>query len=117
MSGASCYELLVHVSSVLSSGSLLDGRSWLLGAYNKVWKHQLLHHSNSGGGRANKSEGDAPDKQSEAGRHRQLAERAAREDLSALKAIWAYSDPKIRKYAAKWGQDGIEMRVAFSGQH
>jgi hypothetical protein len=66
-----------------------------------------------------KSEGEAPDKQSEAGRHRQLAERAAREDLSALKAMWACSDPEIRNYTAKWGQDGMEeaMRVAFSGQH
>jgi hypothetical protein len=113
------HGLLVHVPSVLSSGSLLDGSSWFLEAYNKVWKHQLLHHSNGGGGRAKKSEGEAPDKQSEAGRHRQLAERAAREDMSALKAMWACSDPEIRNHAAKWGQDGLEeaMRVAFSGQH
>jgi hypothetical protein len=57
--------------------------------------------------------------QSKAGRHSQLAERAAREDLNALKALWACSDPKIRKCAARWGQDGMEkaMRVAFSGQH
>jgi hypothetical protein len=55
------HALLVHVPSVLSSGSLLDGSSWFLEAYNKVWKHQLLLHSN-GGGRAKTSEGKAPDK-------------------------------------------------------
>jgi hypothetical protein len=49
----------------------------------------------------------------------QLAERAAREDLSALKAIWACSGPEIRNFTSKWGQDGMEeaMRVAFSEQH
>jgi hypothetical protein len=53
------------------------------------------------------------------GHHRQLAERAAREDLGALKAMWACSAPEIRSYATKWGHDGMEeaMRVAFSGQH
>jgi hypothetical protein len=37
---------------------LLDGCSWFLEAYNNVMKHQLLHHSNSGDGRAQKSEGE-----------------------------------------------------------
>jgi hypothetical protein len=30
---------LLHIPSVLSSGSLLDGSSWFLEAYKKVWKH------------------------------------------------------------------------------
>jgi hypothetical protein len=83
-----------------------------------VWKHQLLFYSSGGGGRAKKSEGEAPNKQSEAGCHMQLAERTARDDLSALRAMWACSDPEIRNYAVKWGQDGMEetMCVAFSGQ-
>jgi hypothetical protein len=37
------HALLVHVPSVLSSGSLLDSSSWFLEAYNKVWKHQLFY--------------------------------------------------------------------------
>jgi hypothetical protein len=44
------HALLCHVPDVLVEGSLLDGSSWFLEAYNKVWKHQLLYHSNSGGG-------------------------------------------------------------------
>jgi hypothetical protein len=31
-----------------------------------------------------------------AGLRRQLDERAAREDLNALKAMWAFSDPELR---------------------
>jgi hypothetical protein len=52
-----------------------------------VWKNQLLYYSSGGGGRAKKLEGEAPDKQSEAGCHTQLAERTARDDLSALRAM------------------------------
>jgi hypothetical protein len=35
---------------LLVGGSLLDGSSWFVGAYNKVWKNKLLYQSNSGGG-------------------------------------------------------------------
>jgi hypothetical protein len=38
-----------------------------------------------------------------AGLRRQLDERAAREDLSALKAMWAFSDPEIRATCCKVG--------------
>jgi hypothetical protein len=43
------HALLCHVPDVLVEGSLLDGSSRFLEACNKVWKHQLLYHSNSGG--------------------------------------------------------------------
>jgi hypothetical protein len=103
------HALLMHVPTLLSHGSLLDGSSWFLEAYNKVWKQQIMRHSNGGGGKVKES-GVAAEV-SESGRHRLLAERAAREDLSALKALWACSHPDIRAYAAKWGQDGMESSM------
>jgi hypothetical protein len=111
------HALLMHVPTLLSHGSLLDGSSWFLEAYNKVWKQQIWRHSN-GGGKVKESGVTAEVRHSESGRHRLLAERVGREDLSALKALWACSHPDIRAYAARWGQDGMEssMRVAFSGQ-
>jgi hypothetical protein len=44
------HALLVHVPDMLREGSLLDGSLWFLEAFNKVWKHQLLNHTNFGGG-------------------------------------------------------------------
>jgi hypothetical protein len=115
------YELalLCHVSDVLVEGSLLDGSSWFLEAYNKLWKHQLLYHSNSGG-RVNKDSTVAVhEKQSEKGRARLLAEQGAREDLTALKAMLASSHPEVRDYAVQWGQEGMEEAVqrAFAGKY
>jgi hypothetical protein len=36
------HALLCHIPDMLVEGSLLDGSSWFLEAYRKVWKHQLL---------------------------------------------------------------------------
>jgi hypothetical protein len=40
----------VHVPDLLAKGAQLDGSSWFLEAFNKVWKNQLLFHTNRGGG-------------------------------------------------------------------
>jgi hypothetical protein len=40
------HAFLFHVPDLISEGTLLDGSSWLLEAYNIMWKHQLLSHSN-----------------------------------------------------------------------
>jgi hypothetical protein len=61
------HALLVHVPELLSQGSLLDGSSWFLGAYNKVWKNQLLRHGNGGGGKVKYSQVAPHEKRSEAG--------------------------------------------------
>lgn len=42
--------MLVHVPSMLLTGTLLDGSSWFLEALNKTWKQALLHHTDCGGG-------------------------------------------------------------------
>jgi hypothetical protein len=111
------HALLNHVPDLISEGTLLDGSSWFLEAYNKVWKHQLLSHSNEGGGVHAESGVAANERKSEAGRARLQAERSAREDLIALKARWACSHPRIRNYAAAWGEEKMEetMRRAFQG--
>jgi hypothetical protein len=44
------HALLYHVPDLISLGTLLDGSSWFLEAYNKVWKHQLLPTALGGGG-------------------------------------------------------------------
>jgi hypothetical protein len=87
------HALLVHVPEVLSQGSLLDGSSWFLEAYNKVWKNQLLRHSNGGGGKAKDSQVAPHEKRSEAGLARLRAEQRSRQDKQALRAVWACSHP------------------------
>jgi hypothetical protein len=42
------HALLCHNPDVLVEGSLLNESSWFLEAYSKVWKHQLVYHSNGG---------------------------------------------------------------------
>jgi hypothetical protein len=42
--------MLVHVPELLKQGTLLDGGSWFLEAFSKVWKSQLKFHTNDGGG-------------------------------------------------------------------
>jgi hypothetical protein len=66
---------LYHLT-MLTHFSLLNGILWFLEPCNEVWKHQVLGHSNGGGRRAKKLKREAHDKQSEAGHHGQLAERA-----------------------------------------
>jgi hypothetical protein len=43
--------MLVHLPSILMTGTLLDGSSWFLEALNKTWKQALLHHTDCGGGK------------------------------------------------------------------
>jgi hypothetical protein len=79
-------------------------------AYNKVWKHQLLYHSNSDGWVNKDSKVAVHEKRSEKGRARLQAEQGSREDLTAIKAMLACSHPEVCGYAAQWaprpGRDG-----------
>jgi hypothetical protein len=104
------HALLCHVLDVLVEGSLLDGSSWFWEAYNKVWKHQLLYQSNSGGGVNKDLKVAVHEKRSETGSARLQVEQGSREDLTALKAMWACSHPEVCDYAAQWapgsGRDG-----------
>jgi hypothetical protein len=54
-----------------------------------VQKHQLFHHNNGGGGVHAESEVTAEESHHEAVHSRLQAERSEREDLSALKSLWA----------------------------
>jgi hypothetical protein len=71
------HALLMHVHTLLNHGSLLDGSSWFLENYNKVWKQQLMRHSNGNGGKATNPFEEPGDKQSEAGRARRQANSAS----------------------------------------
>jgi hypothetical protein len=112
------HALLMHVHTLLNHGSLLDGSSWFLEAYNNVWKQQPMCHSNGGGGKATTPFEETDDKQSETGRARQRANSAANEDLSILKAVWSCSHSHVLHFAAKWGAEGMEDTIpqAFQGQ-
>jgi hypothetical protein len=53
-----------------------------------------------------------------AGHPRLQTERSAREDLIALKALWACPHPSIQNHAAPWGEEMEEtMRRAFQGRY
>jgi hypothetical protein len=94
------HALLVLVPPVHFS-RLLHGSSWfheLLDANNKVCNMNCFT-TVIGTEKHNKSEGEAPDKESEARRHMHLEERAAREDLSALYTMRTWSDQEKRNYA------------------
>jgi hypothetical protein len=66
------HALLVHVPDVLAQGTLLDGSSWFLEAFSRVWKNQLMFHTNRGGRRKTAAQEEIAEleKQSAAGRER-----------------------------------------------
>ena len=45
------HALLVHVPKMLAQGTLMNGSSFFLEAFNKVWKFHLQHRTNNGGGK------------------------------------------------------------------
>jgi hypothetical protein len=109
------HALLNHVPDLITEGTLLDGSSWFLEAYNKVWKHQLLPTAMGGGVHAYSGVA-ANGRRSEAGHARLQAERSAREGLIALKALWPCSHPIVRNHAAAWGEKKMEETMrAFQG--
>jgi hypothetical protein len=65
------HGFLVRMPPLLGMGSLLSGSSFLLEAFNKVWKNQLTHHTNNGSGPKDGSSTDTThSKQGKAGQHR-----------------------------------------------
>jgi hypothetical protein len=108
--------MLYHVQDLITEGTLLDGSSWFLEAYSKVWKHQLLCHSRRGAGVHAESRVAANERQSEAGCAKLQAELSAREDLCTFKALWACSHPSIRNYAAAWGQKKRDIVEDIQGR-
>lgn len=109
------HALLVHVPELLKEGSLLDGSSWFLEAFNKVWKHQLLHHTNFGGG-AKPEAGDPRDRRREKGRAKHVAWMAARMDRTALASLWTLTDPRVAARATQWVPSQISESVQLAYQ-
>jgi hypothetical protein len=66
------HALPVHVPDLLAQGTVFDGSSWFLEAFNKVWKNQLLFHTNWGGRRKAAAQKEIAElaKQSAAGKER-----------------------------------------------
>jgi hypothetical protein len=94
-------------------GSLLLGRSCFSEAFNKVWKTQLIHHTNKGPSPKKAAE-QKPPTPSTAGQHRLRANRATNMDLQAMKNIWAPSDPSLAARAALWtGASTFSGMAAF----
>jgi hypothetical protein len=94
-----------HTLRILNHGSLLDGSSWFLEAYNKVWKQRLVPLGNGGSCNATTPFEQPHDKQREAGRARQLANSAAKVE----RAVWSCSHPHVRHFAAKGGPGAVGM--------
>jgi hypothetical protein len=95
------HALLVHVPDMLREASLLDGRSLFLEAFNRVWKHQLLKHTNFGGG-IKPETADIVERRSEEGRATYVACMAARMDRTSLASLWTLTDPRVAAHATKW---------------
>jgi hypothetical protein len=108
------HALLVHVPDMLREGSLLDGSSWFLEAFNKVWKHQLLNHTNFGGGTKPET-ADILDRRSEEGRASYVACMAARMDRTSLASLWTLTDPRVAAHATKWVPSKVaeEVQLAY----
>jgi hypothetical protein len=103
------HALLVHVPDLLAQGTLLDGSSWFLEAFNKVWKNQLLFHTNRGGGRKTAAQKENAElaKQSAARRERYNAEKNNKADRQALTTPWIATLPQYRSAAAAWRKSGV----------
>jgi hypothetical protein len=102
-------SLFVRETDMLPFGSLLNGRSWLLWASNKLWKQQLPWHSKNGGGTHNLS-GDR-DRKTRAGMH---PKRAARPCTGRPVASWpeglltrCVTHPDFQQEVASWLTDGV----------
>lgn len=108
------HALLVHVPDLLAQGTLLDGSSWFLEAFNKVWKNQLLFHTNRGGGRKTAEQQEIAElaKQSEAGRVHYNAEKNNKADRQALSTLWISTLPNFRSSAAAWRKPGVPTFAA-----
>jgi hypothetical protein len=89
------HAMLVHVPDLLKQGTLLDGSSWFLEAFNKVWKNQLKFHTNNGGGVKNT---ELTGKDSVEGRAFKDvgALKAHSMDKQAMKSMWETSMPLLR---------------------
>jgi hypothetical protein len=53
------HEILVLVPPFLAMGSQLSGSSFFLDDFNKVWKNQLIHHTDNGSSLKNNSSPEA----------------------------------------------------------
>jgi hypothetical protein len=108
------HALLVHVPDMLREGSLLDGSSWFLEAFNKVWKHQLLNHTNFGGGTKPET-GDIVDRRSKERRANYVACMAVRMDRTSLASLWTLTDPRVAAHAIKWVPSKVaeEVQMAY----
>jgi hypothetical protein len=71
----------------------------------------LLRNGGGGGGKATTLFKEPTDKQSEAGHTRQRANSAAREDLTALKAVWSCSHPDVPDHAEQWEAEGKKQTI------
>jgi hypothetical protein len=103
------HALLVHVPELLEHGSLLDGSSWFLEAFNRLWKKRLTQHSNHGGGRKTKEQEEVAElaKHSAAGKKLYHAMKANKLDRQALQALWITSKPEFRGLASNWERSGM----------
>jgi hypothetical protein len=112
------HALLVHVPGMLREGSLLDGSSWFLEAFNKVWKHQLLNHTNCGGGTKPET-ADILDRRSKEGTayiySLYVSCMAARMDKTSLASLWTLTDPRVAAHATKWVPSKVaeEVQLAY----
>jgi hypothetical protein len=103
------HALLVHVPDLLSQGTLLDGSSWFLEAFNKVWKNQLQFHSNKGGGRKTKEQQEIAElaKYSAEGRDTYNAWKANKMDRQAMGTLWLTTLPRFRGPSTTWRNSGV----------
>jgi hypothetical protein len=102
------HALLVHVPDLLSQGTLLDGRSWFLEAFNRVWENQLQFHSNKGGGRKTKEQEENAElaKNSE-GREICKAWKANKMDRQAMGTLWLTTLPRFRGPSTTGRNSGV----------
>jgi hypothetical protein len=96
------HALLVHVPAILAQGTLIDGSSWFLEALNKVWKSELLYHTNNGGGKKRDAELDKAGKHSKEGQSYNRALRWNTMDEQALRSVWVKTMPQLSAVVDAW---------------
>jgi hypothetical protein len=85
-----------------------------LEAFNKLWKRQLLNHTNFGGGTKPET-ADIVDRRSEEGRANYVACMAGRMDRTSLASLWTLTDPRVAAHATKWVPSKVaeEVQLAY----
>jgi hypothetical protein len=96
------HALPVHVPANLAEGALIDGNSRFLEALHRVWKSELLYHTNNGGGKKTDADLDKAGVHSTEGQSYNRALCWSTIDVQAMRRKWVKAMPQLSAVVDAW---------------